>query len=187
MTPFIAGDFGAAELAGDDRGRLFRLPARRHGAARSDRPQSFRARALPRADAGVQGFRHAMARPRHEPRAAPSAAYARPFWARPPGDTGAAAIEAFGGQIADRRLYPLSAGARVRRAAPPDDDGRQAQCPRAGDRGHVRRLPAHRQGLVRRSGFPRRDEPVGREFDQLGPHPRTDRLLLRRRRRSRRP
>ena len=88
--------------------------------------------------------------------------------------------------VADRRLHPLSARTRVRRAAPADDDGRQAQYPRARDRGNVRRLPAHRQGPVRRSGVPRRNAPVGRQLDQLGPHPRADRLLLRRRSRARR-
>ena len=94
------------------------------------------------------------------------------------GDTGAAAIEAFGGAIADRRLHPLSAWPRLRRAAPADDDGRPAERPRHRDRGHVRRLPGHRQGAVQRSRLPRRDEALGRQLDQLGAHPRADRLLL---------
>ena len=57
------------------------------------------------------------------------------------GDTGAAAIEAFGGQSADRGVHPLSARAGVGRAAPADDDGRPAERPCDRDRRHVRRLP----------------------------------------------
>ena len=49
-------------------------------------------------DAGVQGLRHAMARPRDEPRARRARAQRATLLGATSGDTGAAAIEAFGGQ-----------------------------------------------------------------------------------------
>ena len=61
------------------------------------------------------------------------------------GDTGAAAIEAFGGRSQTDVYHPLSARAGLGRAAPADDDGRQAQCPCHSRRRDVRRLPADRQ------------------------------------------
>ena len=71
------------------------------------------------------------------------------------GDTGSAAISGLAScsRADDRRA--LSRGPRERRAAPPDDDGRRAQRARRRGRRHVRRLPAHRQGAVRRRGAAR--------------------------------
>ncbi len=103
------------------------------------------------------------------------------------GDTGAAAIEAFRGLPGRRRLHPVSARSRVGRAAPPDDGRRRAQHPRHRHRGHLRRLPGHREGHVQPPRLPRRDEPVGREFHQLGAGAGPARLLLHRRGGARRP
>ena len=52
--------------------------------------------------------------------------------------------------------------------------------------GIVRRLPGDRQGPVQRPRLSRRVRLVGRQLDQLGAHPRADRLLLHRRGRARR-
>ena len=185
MTPFVGGDFGPAEI---ETLTAAAYAGFRHAATApiaANRRQSVRARAFPRTDAGVQGFRHAVAGPGDESSAAA---------ARRAGDDPRRDVRRYrrGGDrgvrrpVPGRRLHPLSARTRLRRAAPADDDGRQAQRPCAGDRGRVRRLPAHRQGAVRRSRLPRRNAPVGRQFHQLGPHPRADRLLFRRRGRARR-
>ena len=80
-----------------DRGRLCGLPPRRDCADRSDRTATCFALELPWADAGVQGFRHAVARPGDEPILLQRGARATILGATS-GDTGAAAIEAFGGQ-----------------------------------------------------------------------------------------
>ena len=47
--------------------------------------------------------------------------------------------------------------------------------------GQFRRLPGSGEGDVRRRAVPRRDEPLGGELDQLGPHRRADSVLRRRR------
>ena len=185
MTPFVDGDFGPADLealtaaayAGFGHAAVAPLDANRR--------QPLRARAFPRADAGVQGFRHAVAGPGDEPSVA-TTRRAGDDPRRDVGRYGGGGDRGVRGAVPGRSLHPLSARARVRRAAPADDDGRQAQRPCAGDRGRVRRLPAHRQGTVRRSRLPRRNALVGRQFHQLGAHRGADRLLFRRRRLARR-
>ena len=66
-----------------DRGRLRRLPSRRGRAACAARRQPVRARTFPRTDAGVQGFRHAMAGSGDKSRFATSAARERRLSGRP--------------------------------------------------------------------------------------------------------
>ena len=185
MAPFVEKDFGSDEMKFAVRGRLCRFPSRRDRAAYANRRQPVHARTFPRTNAGVQGFRHAMAGTGDEPRFATARRPGDDHWSdlgrhRRCGDRG------FRRAVPGRSVHPLSAGPGVGRAAPADDDGQSVQRPRARDRRLVRRLSAHRQGAVRRSRFSRRDASVGRQFHQLGADPGADRLLFRRRRCARR-
>ena len=98
------------------------------------------------------------------------------------GDTGSAAIEACRDRGRHRHLRAASQGAGIGCAAPPDDHGRCRQCVQHRSRRLVRRLPGPGQGDVQRRRLPRPAQPVGDEFDQLGPDHGPDRLLRGRRR-----
>ena len=65
-----------------------------------------------------------------------------------------------------RRAPPL--GPCERRPTSPDDHGRCAQRAQRGGRGHLRRLPGHREGALRRPRVPRCGAPLGDELHQLG-------------------
>ena len=97
------------------------------------------------------------------------------------GDTGSAAIEAFRGldQVDIVILYPHGRVSDVQRRQMTTVAAPQRPCRRA--RRHVRRLPGRREGDVQPPCLPRRTRPVWRQFHQLGPHRRADRLLLHRR------
>ena len=77
-----------------------------------------------------------------------------------------------------RHLHAASARPRQRGPAPPDDDGAGAQRAQRRHRGHVRRLPGPRQGVLQRSRLPRPPCADGGELDQLRPRDGADRLLL---------
>ena len=68
------------------------------------------------------------------------------------GDTGSAAISGLASCSRAEIVVLYPGGPRERRPAAADDDGRRRERARRGGRGHVRRLPAHRQGAVRRRG-----------------------------------
>ena len=132
MAPFVERGFRFRRNEVADRGRLCRLPSRRDCAAHADRRQPVRARTFPRTDAGVQGFRHAVAGPGDESRFAAARRAGDDHWSdlgrhRRCGDRG------FRRAVPGRSVHPLSAGPGVGRAAPADDDGRSAERPRARD------------------------------------------------------
>ena len=83
MAPFVDEDFDHARNEVADRGRLCRLPSRRDCAAHAGRRQPVHARTFPRTDAGVQGFRHAVAGPGDESRFAAARTRGRRSSARP--------------------------------------------------------------------------------------------------------
>ena len=99
------------------------------------------------------------------------------------GDTGAAAIEAFGG--GERTdvfiLFPHGRVSEVQRRQMTTVD-RPGVHAIAID-GSFDDCQDHRQGAVQRPRVPGRDVAVGRQLHQLGAHPGADRLLLHRRRR----
>ena len=81
-----------------------------------------------------------------------------------------------------RHLHPAPRGPHLRGAAPADDDGARRQRPQHRARGHVRRLPEHRQGPVQQPRASATSVKLSRrQLHQLGPHRRADRLLLHRR------
>ena len=86
------------------------------------------------------------------------------------GDTGAAAIEAFGGlaQADVFILYPHGRVSDVQRRQMTTVDKPNVHA--IAIEGNVRRLPGHRQKPVQRPGVSRRAGSVGRQFDQLGAH-----------------
>ena len=112
------------------------------------------ARAVPRPDARLQG--RGAAAPR--PHARPHAAAARPARHHRRRDLGRYRLGRHRGGARpqdDRHLHAASARPGERGAAPADDDGAGAQRPQHRHRGHVRRLPGPRQGLLQRSRLPR--------------------------------
>ena len=143
------------------------------------------ARAVPRADARLQGRRDAAARAadgpcprrrgeriddrrrdlrRHRRRGDRSVRRAR----------------------AHRPFHPLSRGPRLPGPAAADDDDGGGECPCHRGQGHVRRLPGDGEGAVQRSRLPRPSGAHRRQLDQLGADRRADRLLLHRCRGARR-
>ena len=123
-----------------------------------------------------------MAGPGDERRAGPSAARAPTILGATSGDTGAAAIEAFGGQLAGTDVYILYPHGRV-------SDVQHRQMTTAGKR-NVHALAIEGtfddcqrivKDLFGDLGAARRVAPVRRQLDGLGPDPRPNRLLLRRR------
>ena len=84
------------------------------------------------------------------------------------GDTGSAAVEAFKGldQVDIFILYPHGRVSDVQRRQMTDRD--LPECPRARNRGHLRRLPDDGEGHVQPCSPSRRTAPVGGQFHQLG-------------------
>ena len=96
------------------------------------------------------------------------------------GDTGGAAVEAFRGRArADLFvLFPHGRVSDVQRRMMTTAPRRQRPCAR--HRGHLRRLPGHREGPVQPPRLPRPRPPVRRQLDQLGAHRGAGGLLLHR-------
>ena len=185
MAPFVGDEIDRAVLdaiAPTPTRCRTRVPPSGRLPARAARPRRVAARALPRADARLQGRRPAARRPAVRPRA---------------GGAGRAGHDRRRDQRRHRRggdrrlagrtnvdiviLYPEGRVSEVQRRQMTTVDGGE----RAGRRrrGHVRRLPGPREGDVQRRRLPRPAPPVGRELDQLGPRDGADRLLRRRPRR----
>ena len=163
-----ADDLSEAELRALIEARLRRFRPRRGRAAAPARRQRLAARAVPRADARVQGRRPAAARA--AVRAFPHPARARDHHRRRDlgrhrlgGDRGVRRARAHG----DRD--PASARADLRGPAPPDDHGHRRKRPQRRDRGHLRRLPGAAEGAVCRRGFPQPLRSRRDQLDQLGP------------------
>ena len=185
---------GSSRLSsGDDRRGCLRrgdraapMPTFRHRAVAplvADRRQSVRARAVSRPDARLQGPGDAIARPVDEPRAGAARPRATIVGATS-GDTGAAAIEAFGGpnQVDVFILYP---DGRV------SDVQRRQMTTVADDNIHVHRLDGTfddaqsiLKSLFRDSAYRDAPQPRRRQFDQLGARRRADGLLFHQRRRA---
>ena len=135
--------------------------------ARATRRRSSGCSSSSTADAGLQGPRAAARRP---------ALRARAERARRAhhGARRDLRRHRLGGHLGARLVQPrrdrraLSGGPRERRPAAPDDDGRRAERPRRRGRGHVRRLPADRQGAVRDAALRERAGLAADELDQLG-------------------
>ena len=122
--------------------------------ARPGRRQPFRAGAVPRPDARLQGRGHAAPRAADGPR--PKARGGRAtIVAATSGDTGSAAVEAFRGldQVDVFILYPHGRVSDVQRR---QMTGVDAERSRPRGRGHLRRLPGHRERAVQTTRF--RDE-----------------------------
>jgi hypothetical protein len=133
---------------GDGAGGLWRVPSRGHRTPGAARPRRVAARALSRADPGLQGLRHAAPGPhvRGGPHPArPGHHHRRRHLGGHRGRGGSGLCRA----RADQGRDPLSRGPDLGRPAAADDDCIRGQC--QGDRssGHVRRLPEPAEGDVR--------------------------------------
>ncbi len=103
------------------------------------------------------------------------------------GDTGGAAVDAFAGRDnADLIvLFPNGRISDVQRRMMTTSVRSECSC--AGDRGHLRRLPGHRQRPVQPSPVSRLGFALRRQLDQLGTHCRAGGLLFHLRGRARAP
>ena len=115
----------------------------------------FRARAVPRSDARLQGPGDAVPRAADGSRARRSAASAPPSWSRPPAipaarrsrrSAAATSVDVF-------VLYPHGRISDVQRRMMTTAERRQRPCAR--DRRHLRRLPGDREGPVQSPRLPR--------------------------------
>ncbi len=124
-------------------------------------------RAVPRADAGLQGpaapARRAALRPRPGP--AGGAGHDRRCHL---GRHRLGRHRGLPRPRGDRDLHPPPGRSGLRGAASPDDHRGRSQRPQHRHRRHLRRLPGPREGAVRRHRVPGSPPPVGRELDQLG-------------------
>ena len=151
MAPFVGGAWSDAELLDMTEAayRGFRHAAR--APLRPARRQSVPARAVPRPDAGVQGFRHAVPRPRDEPGAGRARRPRRRSSARPPATP--ARRRSRRSAAATRTdvfiLYPHGRVSEVQRRQMTTVDRPGVHA--IADRRLVRRLPGHREEPVRRS------------------------------------
>ena len=140
LAPFVDGDLARPTLRELIARGVCRLRPRRRWRRCASSGQRLAARAVPRADARLQGHRPAAAGPAVRAFAR-RAAGAITIVGATSGDTGSAAIEACAGRARMRIVDPASARAHLRGAAPADDHGRRRQRPQHRDRGHLRRLP----------------------------------------------
>ena len=164
----------------DPRPRLCRLRPRRAGAAGADRGERLAARAVPRADARVQGRGDAADRPavRGEPEAVGAAADHRRRDQRRHRLGGDRGVPRPGGR---RGLHPLPRRPGLGGAAPADDDAARGERARAGDRRRLRRRAGAGEGPVQRPRLPRRGRARRGQLDQLGAGAGADGLLFHRR------
>ena len=145
MRPFIGDDIAEGDLRrmADEAYATFRDPA--VAPLRELRPGALRARTLPRPDARIQGRRPAAPGAADGPCAPPARA------ARDDRRGDLRRHRRGGGRGVPRprqrrAVHPVSEGTRIAVPAAPDDDGRGRQCPCAGGRGDLRRLPGDREG-----------------------------------------
>ena len=164
---------------------LRHLPPSGGRAARPDRPQPLRARAVPRPDARLQGRGDAAAGAADGPRAR-QARRAHHHRGRDLRRHRRRRGRGVPRPRARRPLRAVPARPHLRRAAAADDDGARRQRPRDRDRRHLRRLPGAGEGAVQPSRLPRPRAALRRQLDQLGAHRRAGGLLLHRRGRARR-
>ena len=182
LGPLVDGDIPEAALGRmiDESYASFRHRGRLP--ADADRRQPVRARTLPRPHPRLQGRGDAAPGPAHGPRAE-GPRRARHHRRRDLGRYRQRCGRGVQGPRSGRHLHPLPAWPRLGRAAAADDDGRLAERPCAGGRGHLRRLPDHGEGHVQPCPLPRRAAALRRELHQLGARGGSSRLLLHRRRR----
>ena len=185
VRPFVGGAIrGRRSLAHGAR-RLRQVPPSGGRAARATVARHFRARAVSRADARLQGSRDAVPRAADGSCAEP-ARRALDHRGRDLGRYRRRGGRGVPRQQAGRRDRALSAWPHLRRAAAHDDDAERAERACARDRGHVRRLPGDREGPVQSSWLSRPRAALRRQLDQLGAHRRAGGLLLHRGGRARR-
>ena len=148
--------------------------------------EHLRARAVPRADARLQGPGDAAPGAADGPCAGGARRAHAPSWSRPRAIP--AAPRSRRSAAAARSivvvLFPHGRISDVQRRMMTTVERRQR--PRARHRRHVRRLPGDREGHVQPSRLPRPRAALRRQLDQLGAHRRAGRLLLHRRGRARR-
>ena len=170
MEPFVGDALPRGDLLAMARDSYARFGHPGGHPAGPDRQRPVGARAVPRADAGLQGRRHAAAGAPDGPRARPARRardhrrrHLRRYRRR--GHRGVPRLQAH------RRHHPVPARARLRRAAAHDDDGRRGQRARRGDRRHLRRLPGAGEGAcsttwpsATASGWPASTRSTGRAW-----------------------
>ena len=176
IRPFVGDAIARARSRPHGARGLRHLPPSRGRAADAVRRERFRARAVPRPDARLQGPGDAA------PGAAdgPCAGRARRAHHHRGRDLGRYRRRRGRGVPRPRprrSLRAVPARPHLRRAAAHDDHGRGRQRPCARDRRHLRRLPGDREGHVQPPRLPRPGAALRRQFDQLGAHRRAGRSI----------
>ena len=152
IAPFVGGEIAEADLRRMCAEAYARIPPPGNRAARPDRPGRVGPRAVPRADARLQGRGDAVARAPDGPRPRRRGERATIVGATS-GDTGGAAIEAFAGRESIDIFVLFPGGPRLAGPAAADDDGAEANVQAIAIEGHVRRCQAMVKALFNNRDF----------------------------------